>query len=150
VAQLFSLGRFERMSKLLTILKTPIPGLKRRPRLKQAPWVLRHCPENKRHVAVPLFLLVGLVAHIILYVAGIMGIFLIPFFLILQHPHAPIADAFRWLREHFSHDTVFFICIAIWGVIVFGLTYATKVSDYISKHPTGSDETQKPDKSPAA
>jgi hypothetical protein len=138
------------MFSLWTILKTPIPGLKRRPRVKRAPWVLRHCPESKRGVAVLLFTFAGLFAHIILYLAAIIGIFLIPLFLTAQHPDAPVAVPMRWLHQHFSHDTVFFIYSVIWGAVVFGLTYATKVFDYICKHPKGSDDASDSVKSDVA
>jgi len=136
------------MSALWSILKTPIPGLKRGPRVKKgAPWVLRHCPESKRGVALLIFTFAGLIAHIILYVAGIMGIFLIPLFLTAQHPDAPVAVPIHWLRTHFSHGTADFIYIVIWGIIVSILTYTTIVYDYLRRHPKSSDETSVSDKS---
>ncbi|MGA3266585.1 MAG: hypothetical protein ABSE16_07175 [Verrucomicrobiota bacterium] len=57
-----------------------------------------------------------------------------------QHPDAPVVVPMRWLRQHFSHDTVFFIYTVVWGAVIFGLTYATKVFDYICKHQKGSDD----------
>lgn len=87
-----------------------------------------------------IFSLAGLFAHIILYVAGITGIFLIPLILTEQHPDAPVAVPMRWLYRHFSHDTGFFIYAVVWGVVILGLTYTTKVFDYICKHPKGSDD----------
>lgn len=135
------------MRSFWSILNTPIPGLKRRPQAKRAPWILRHCPESKQGVAVFILTFAGLIAHIILYVAGVMGIFLIPLFLTAQHPDAPVAVPIHWLRQHFSHDTAFFIYTVIWGVIIFSLTYATKIFDYLCKHPKGSDETSVLDKS---
>lgn len=128
------------MSLLWSILKTPIPGLKRRTRVERAPWVLRHCPESQRGVAVLIFTFAGLVAHIILYAAAITGIFLIPLLLTALHPDAPVSVPMQWIHEHFSHDTASIIYTLIWGAVIFGLTYATKVYDYICQQRKGSND----------
>lgn len=138
------------MRSLWSILNTRIPGLKRRPRIIRVPWVLRHCPDSKRRVALLVFTFAGLIAHIIFFVAGLAGIFLIPLLLTVQHPDAPVAIPIRWLRECFSHDTAFFIYVVIWGVIVYILIYTMKVFDYLCEHPKNSDETSVSDKSDVA
>ena len=56
----------------------------------------------------------------------------------------------RWLHQHFSNDTVFFIYTVIWGTVIFCLTYATKVFEYICKHPKGSDGAVDSEKSDVA
>ena len=68
------------MCSLSETLKTPIriPGLKPRLRVKKLPWVLRHCPENKRALVEMVFISAGLIAKLIFFVAGLIGIFLIP------------------------------------------------------------------------
>jgi hypothetical protein len=101
----------------------------RRPR--RIPWVLRHCPESKRRVAVLVFSIAGLIAHIIFYVAGLLGILLTPLFLAAQHPDAPVAVPIHWLRAHFSHDTATFIYFVVSFVIAGSLTYAIVVFDYL-------------------
>ena len=138
------------MSKLLTILKTPIAGLKQRQRVKRAPWVLRHCPESRRGVAELVFTLAGLVAKLIFFVAALIGMFLIPLFAAAQHPDAPVAVPIQWLRTHFSHETAAFIYTVIWGVVVGILTYATIVFDYLREQRKGSDGASEPDKSDVA
>jgi Na+/proline symporter len=110
-------------------------------RQRKIPWVLRHCPESKRRVAVLGFTFAGLIAELILFVAGLLGIFLVPLYLAAQHPDTPIAVPMRWVREHFSHDTAFFIYAIIWGVIVSILTYATIVYDYL-RHEASERKTQ--------
>ncbi len=127
------------MRSLPSILSMRI-GIKRRPRVKRAPWVLRHCPESKRSFAVLVFTLAGLIAKLIFYMAGLMGILFIPLLLAAQHPDAPVAIPIRWLRAHFSHDTAAFIYVAIWGVIVYVLTYAITVFDYLSEHRRSRDD----------
>ena len=101
----------------------------RRPR--KIPWVLRHCPESKRKVVVLVFSFAGLIAYIIFFVAGLLGILLTPLFLAMQHPDAPVAVPMRWLQAHFSHDTAmliyFFVSFGIAGI----LTYAIIVFDYL-------------------
>ena len=121
------------MRSLRSILNTPIriPGLKPRPKLRRAPWVLRNCPESKRRVVVLVFMFAGLIAHMLFFVAGLLGIFLTPLFLAAQHPDAPIAVPIRWLRAHFSHDTA----MLIYAIVALGiagiLTYAIVVFDYL-------------------
>jgi uncharacterized membrane protein len=100
-------------------------------RSRKIPWVLRHCPESKRGVVILLFTFAGLFAHIIFFVAGLLGIILTPLFLAAQHPDAPVAFPIRWLRSHFSHDTATFIYFAVSLGIAGILTYAIIVYDYL-------------------
>jgi hypothetical protein len=137
------------MSEILKI-RICIPGLKPRPREKRAPWVLRHCPESRRDVAEMVFIFAGLFAKLILFAAGLIGIFLIPLFLAAQHPDAPVAVPIKWLRAHFSHDRAFLVYTLIWGFIVGILIYATIVFDYLREHRKRSSGTSEPDKSDVA
>ncbi|MGO8764271.1 MAG: hypothetical protein ACLQSR_03940 [Limisphaerales bacterium] len=121
--------------------------MKQRLRVKRAPWVLRHCPESKRDVAVLIFTFTGLVAKLIFFVAGLIGIYLIPFLLAVQHPNTPVAFPIQWLRAHFSDDAAAFIYTVIWGIIVGLLTYATIVFDYLRDHRRNSNDASEPDKS---
>jgi len=99
--------------------------------LRKIPWVLRHCPESKRRVAVLVFSFAGLIAHIIFFVAGLLGILLTPLFLAMQHPAAPVAVPMHWLQSHFSHDTAIFIYFVVSFGIAGILTYAIIVFDYL-------------------
>jgi hypothetical protein len=92
---------------------------------------VRHCPESKRRVALLVFTFAGLIAHMIFYVAGLLGIFLTPLFLAEKHPNAPIAFPIRWLQAHFSHDTAIFIYALVSLGIAGILTYAMVVVDYL-------------------
>jgi purine-cytosine permease-like protein len=100
-------------------------------RQRKIPWVLRHCPEKKRGVAVLVFTFAGLIAQLIFFVAGLLGFLLAPLFMAAQHPDAPIAVPMRWLREYFSHDSAIFIYVVVQLVIVSILTYAMIVYDYL-------------------
>jgi hypothetical protein len=137
------------MRSLSEILKTPIriPGIKPRPRVKRAPWVLRHCPESKRIIVEKVFILAGLVAKLIFFVTGLMGIFIAPLLLAAEHPDAPVAIPIRWLRAHFSRDTGVFIYTVIWGIVAGVLTYAIIVFDYVLQHRKRPDETPERSKS---
>lgn len=140
------------MHSLSEILKTPIriPGIKRGPRVKRAPWVLRHCPESKRGVVVWVFTFAGLVAKLIFFTAALVGIFFIPLLLAVQHPDAPVAIPIRWVRAHFSHDTAALIYTVIWGVIVGILTDAIIVFDSMREHRESFYGASKPDKTDVA
>jgi uncharacterized membrane protein YdjX (TVP38/TMEM64 family) len=98
---------------------------------RKIPWVLRHCPESKQRTVVLVFTFAGLVAHLIFYVAGLLGILLIPFILAAEHPDAPVAIPIHWLRAHFSHDTAIFIYVVVQFAIISVLTYAIIVYDYL-------------------
>ena len=99
--------------------------------MKRAPWVLRHCPENKRDAAVMVFTFAGLIAHIIFFAAGFLGILLIPLLLAAQYPDAPVAAPMRWLRAHFSRDTAIFVYVVVACGVAGGLNYAIIVLDYL-------------------
>jgi hypothetical protein len=133
------------MKLFWSILNAPIPGLKRGPRRKRAPWVLRNCPDSKRRAATLVFTFAGLIAHLIFFVAGSLGILLLPLIVAAQHPDAPVAAPIRWLRESFSHDTALFIYAVIWGVVLSVLVYAMKVFDYLCDQRRSSDEISFPD-----
>jgi len=93
-----------------------------------------------------IFTFAGLIAHIILYVAGIMGISSFHYFLTAQHPDAPVAVPIHWLRTHFHTHRRFHLHCDL-GIIVSILTYTTIVYDYLRRHPKSSDETSVSDKS---
>jgi len=138
------------MRSLSEILKTPIriPGIKQRPRIKRAPWVLRHCPDSKRGIVVWVFTFAGLLAKLFFFVAGLIGIYCIPLLLVAQHPDAPVAIPIRWLRAHCSHDTAALIYTVVWGVIVGILTYIIIVFDYMRERRKiyyGAPESDKTD-----
>lgn len=88
-----------------------------------------------------IFIFAGLIAKLIIFVAGIMGIFLIPLLLVAQHPDAPVAAPLHWLLAHFSHDMVFLIYTVIWGIVVGVLVYASIVFDYLQQHRKCLDKT---------
>jgi hypothetical protein len=124
------------MPSLLSIFRTPIPGLKRRkPRVRKAPWIVRHCPERVRPMAEDIFLIAGCAAFCVLMMTALAAIIFFP--LLLAHiiyPSRPINTApIHLLREHFSHGVAFniylFGCFIIWAV----LFYAWRVFDYLCK-----------------
>jgi len=122
------------MMSLHTLLRTPIPCLKRRkPRVRRAPWILRLCPQRMRPLVEFLFVFIGYAALAILLFTALYAIILIPLLMAhILHPDRPIATApIHWLRQHFSHDVAFDIylgiCFLIWAILV----YAWKVFDYL-------------------
>ena len=122
------------MPSLLSILKTPIPGLKRRrPRVRNAPWILRRCPERLRPAAKLIFIFLGFWSVSILFYAALAAIVFLPLCVAhLMHPARPLATApIHQLRDHFSHDTAFRLYLGICGFIFFVLVYASKVFDYL-------------------
>jgi hypothetical protein len=131
------------MRSLRTILNTPIriPGLKPRPKVKRAPWVLRHCPEGQRRIVVLVLTFAGLIAHMVFFVAGALGIILMPLFLAVRHPEAPIAFPLRWLRAHFSAGTTLLIYAFVTLAIVGLLTYLIIVFDYL-RHDASDKQKQ--------
>jgi hypothetical protein len=122
------------MMSLHTILRTPIPGLKRRkPRVRRAPWILRVCPQRIRPYVEFILVFVGYAAIAVLLFTALYAIILIPLLMAhILHPDRPIATApIHWLRQHFSHDVAFDIylgiCFLVWAILV----YAWKVFDYL-------------------
>jgi len=116
-------------------LNVRIPGFRqRRPRVKQAPWVLRHCPDRLRPMAEYVFFIVGFMAGFALIQAALWAMIFVPLLTSrLMHPARPIMTApIRWLREHFSHDVAFnlylSLCVFLWA----GLFYAWRVFEYLS------------------
>ena len=121
---------------LHTILRTPIPGLKRRkPRVRRTPWILRVCPQRVRPDIEFILVLVGFVAGWVLMITALYAIVLIPLlFAHILHPDRQIATApIHWLRQHFSHDVAFDIYLGICFWIWATLFYAWRVFDYVTR-----------------
>ena len=95
------------------------------------PWVLRHCPESKRKLVVLIIMIAGFIAHLVFFMAGVLGIFLVPLHLATEHPDAPIAFPIRWLSTHFSHDTAVLIYAAVQLGVATALIYLIVVVDYL-------------------
>jgi hypothetical protein len=112
-------------------LNIKIPGFKGRSRAKRAPWVLRHCPESQRGLAVRLFSFTGGIAYMILFFAAFLFIAQTPLLVAAAHPDSLIGVPIRWLRAHFSHDSSLFIYGLVPLSITFILVYAIIVFDYI-------------------
>jgi hypothetical protein len=112
-------------------LNIKIPGYRGHPRVKRAPWVLRHCPESQRGLAIRVFIFIGGIAYAILFFAAFLFIALTPLLIASDYPDAPIAMPIRWLRSHFSHDTAWMIYGLVSLSITLILVYATIVYDYI-------------------
>jgi hypothetical protein len=128
------------MSALLKFLKSPIrmPGIKPRPKVKRAPWVLRIWPENKRNAAVWFFTFAGFIAHSILLLASMVGILFLPLIVAQSHPDAPIAAPVRWLRANFSKDVATIIYVVISFSVFVILNYTTMVFDYLCREQSGA------------
>lgn len=124
-------------------LNIKIPGDKGHARTKRAPWVLRHCPESQRVLAVRFFTFAGGIAYLILVFAAFLFIAVAPLLLASDHPNTPIAVPLNWLRSHFSRDWALFIYGLFPLSIIFILIYAIIVFDYI-RHDTS--EKQRHDK----
>lgn len=118
-------------SRVMRNLNIKIPGYMGRSRAKRAPWVLRHCPESQRGIAIKFFSFIGGIAYMILFFAAFLFIGLTPLFLAAENPDKPIAIPIRWLRAHFSHDWAQFIYALVPMSITFTLIYAIIVFDYI-------------------
>ena len=106
----------------------------RAPRERKAPWVLRSCPEGKRQAIVLFFTYFGLLAHLLLFAAGFLGLLTMPIILASQYPDAPMAFPIKWLKAHLSKDAFINVYIVIQCLIIGILTYAVIVYDYIRVH----------------
>jgi hypothetical protein len=126
----------EFMRSFSEILKTSIPGLKRRsPRVRRVPWILRQWPASKYPTVKWVYCFIGLIAYQILLCLAFFAILFIPLFLAhLTHPDRPFKTApIHWLRDHFSHDVAFDIYVCVCSVIWFVLFYASMIFDYFGK-----------------
>jgi hypothetical protein len=117
--------------RIMRNLNIKIPGFKGRPRAKRAPWVLRHCPESQRGLAVRFFTFTGGISYLILFFAAFLFIAQTPLLIAAAHPDSPIAVPIRWLRAHFSHGSSLFIYGLVPLSITFILVYVIIVFDYI-------------------
>ena len=124
------------MPSLRSILRTPIPGLRqRKPRVRRAPWIVRHCPERMRPWAEDILLILGYATFHVLMMTALAAIIFFPLlFAHMSHPARPVVTApLHLLREHFSHDVAFniylFSCFFIWATLL----YACGVADYLSR-----------------
>lgn len=95
--------------------------------------MLRRCPHSMQQVAVSVWTVLGVLAHLAFFLGGLVGIFLVPLLVAVQHPDALVVFPVRWLRAHLSEDAFLTVYVLIQGGIAGFLTYATIVYDHL--HP---------------